>query len=101
MKYGVRAICKCLQTYQTKYHLQTIEQLIERWAPPSENNTKAYINNVSSHFTKFANGQTIVSAFNEIDLVHLFWGIVRQENGMLAYNISIEDENAGIALALG
>lgn len=33
-----------LQTYQKKYELNTVESIIDRYAPPSENNTTGYIN---------------------------------------------------------
>ncbi len=43
-EYGIRAIYKLLQTYQKKYELNTIESIIDRYAPPNENNTTGYIN---------------------------------------------------------
>lgn len=44
---GFSAADKLLQTYASKYHLNTIRGIINRWAPPSENNTAAYIAHVS------------------------------------------------------
>jgi len=35
------------RTYYVKYKLKTIRTIINRWAPPNENNTKAYVENVS------------------------------------------------------
>ncbi|WP_368937597.1 structural protein [Proteus terrae] len=43
-EYGIRAIYKLLQTYQKKYELNTVESIIDRYAPPNENNTVGYIN---------------------------------------------------------
>lgn len=43
-EYGIRAIYKLLQTYQKKYELNTVESIIDRYAPPNENNTTSYIN---------------------------------------------------------
>ncbi|HGN2971701.1 TPA: structural protein [Proteus mirabilis] len=43
-EYGIRAIYKLLQTYQNKYELNTVESIIDRYAPPNENNTTGYIN---------------------------------------------------------
>ncbi|EPL8342625.1 structural protein [Proteus mirabilis] len=43
-EYGIRAIYKLLQTYQNKYELNTVESIIDRYAPPNENNTVGYIN---------------------------------------------------------
>ncbi|NBM49380.1 MULTISPECIES: structural protein [Proteus] len=43
-EYGIRAIYKLLETYQKKYELNTVESIIDRYAPPNENNTVSYIN---------------------------------------------------------
>lgn len=43
-EYGIRAIYKLLETYQKKYELNTVESIIDRYAPPNENNTVGYIN---------------------------------------------------------
>lgn len=43
MTYGVRAAIITLRTYFTKHNINTIEGIINRWAPSNENNTKAYI----------------------------------------------------------
>lgn len=42
-RYGVRAAYMILQKYWWKYDLTTIEKIIERWAPPSENPTARYV----------------------------------------------------------
>ena len=48
LEYGWRAAFYLLtRTYYRKYRLYTIRTIIRRWAPESENNTEAYINNVS------------------------------------------------------
>lgn len=41
-EYGIRALVKLLQTYQSKHRLKTIRGIINRWAPPVENDTGAY-----------------------------------------------------------
>lgn len=41
-QWGIRAAAVLLQNYQKKYHLRTIEELITRWAPHNENDTRAY-----------------------------------------------------------
>lgn len=47
MRYGIRALIKLLLTYRTKYSLITVRGVINRWAPPSENDTSAYITAVA------------------------------------------------------
>ena len=41
------AFCLLTRTYFARYRLQTIRQLVGRWAPESENDTKAYVASVS------------------------------------------------------
>lgn len=43
MVYGVRAAFIILHRYFTVYRIDTIEGIISRWAPSTENNTKSYI----------------------------------------------------------
>ena len=48
MEYGWRAAFVLLtRTYYHKYRLYTIRGIVSKWAPASENNTEAYIRNVS------------------------------------------------------
>ncbi len=42
MPYGYRAMLKMLQNYKKNRGCKTIREMISRWAPESENNTKAY-----------------------------------------------------------
>lgn len=46
--YGYRAMFVILRTYYNRYHLRTISSMIRRWAPESENDTRAYINHVAA-----------------------------------------------------
>ena len=47
-RWGIRAIARVLITYQDKRlaadgsRIDTVREIVERWAPPSENNTNAY-----------------------------------------------------------
>ncbi|MEG0807464.1 MAG: structural protein P5 [Alistipes sp.] len=47
LAWGYRAIFKLLDTYRIRYGIDTIETMIARWAPPSENHTQGYIRAVS------------------------------------------------------
>jgi hypothetical protein len=47
-QYGIRAIARLMLTYQNQYGLKTVRALINRWAPPVENNTSAYVAAVAS-----------------------------------------------------
>lgn len=44
---GAKAMRDQLLLYQNRDHLQTLSQIISKWAPPSENDDAAYIDDVS------------------------------------------------------
>ena len=46
LEYGLRAAFVLLRTYRKKYKLVCIEDIINRWAPPSENDTRKYVETV-------------------------------------------------------
>lgn len=45
---GSRAMLKLLRNYIVRHKRDTIPKIINRWAPPSENNTSAYISYVAN-----------------------------------------------------
>jgi len=78
--YGIRALMKILLTYFRKYDLNTAESIINRWAPPHENDTKAYAKAVAKRV-----GASTISTPIRVDrpktLVRLAIAIVMHENG--------------------
>lgn len=77
--YGIRALAVTLITYQDKYGLHTIRGVISRWAPPSENNTEAYIQDVAKQ-TGFGADDSL-DLHTYADLRPLVEAIIRHENG--------------------
>lgn len=49
MHYGIRAAVIILRTYYKKHHLCTIQEIISRWAPISENDTRSYVQFISCY----------------------------------------------------
>lgn len=47
MPFGYRAVFMLLYTYQKRYGLNTIREMITRYAPPSENHTDEYVKAVA------------------------------------------------------
>lgn len=94
--YGIRAGCKILVTYYAKYGLNTIHELIQRWAPPSDgNDTPAYEEFVSKHM-----GISIYEAFKVTDyneMMLLADAIGHRENPV-AY--TPDDLELGVSMAL-
>ena len=77
--YGIRALARTLITYQDKYSLRTIRQIIGRWAPPKENDTPAYVRAVATQAGRQANAQLDLQTY--ADLRPLVEAIIRHENG--------------------
>lgn len=76
--YGLRALAKTLMTYQAKYHLITVTQIIERFAPKCENPTANY----ALHVVKYT-GSDFVNLNEDATLIKMLRGIVSFENGTL------------------
>jgi len=91
-EYGIRAGVRILNTYQTKYGLNTIEGIINRWAPPNENDTESYINSVAHGLGISADAPISTALIPE-----LVKAIIYHENGLQPY--SDETIYAGVALA--
>ena len=45
-EYGIRAMGRILANYKRRYGISTVRGVIARWAPPTENDTEAYIRHV-------------------------------------------------------
>lgn len=65
--YGVRALILVLNSYYIKHNLQTIEKIINRFAPPIENETETYVSKVCKYTGFKAREQFIFNRHN----VHL------------------------------
>lgn len=48
LEYGIRAGVINLRTYFNQYGLNTIRGIINKWAPPTENQTSSYVSYVSN-----------------------------------------------------
>ena len=65
--YGYRAAVMILRSY-AKRGLKTVPQIIETWAPRSENDTEAYIKTVLFNLSERQSEPFTVTADTEIDL---------------------------------
>ena len=61
VEWGIRAAFRLLETYRKKYNAVCIQDIITRWAPPSENNTSAYIKDVC-RLTGFGGQERLTAA---------------------------------------
>ena len=81
MAYGYRAIYRTLLTYYRIYRLETIRQMISRWAPPEENKTDAYIKAVSDYAGIPADD---LISFDREQMIRIVAGMSKVENGRIA-----------------
>lgn len=88
MAYGYRAMLKLLSNYARLHGCRTIRTMVSRWAPPSENNTAAYIATVS-RLTGIAPDQTIDIASRD-QMCSLAAAMSRVENGKAAVMKDVE-----------
>ncbi len=91
-EYGIRAMAVTLNTYMTRYGLNTIRGMISRWAPPSENDTEAYIAAVAKDA-----GVGPDDVINDANLPDIVAGIIKHENGLNPY--SDDTINNAVAMA--
>ena len=82
MEWGIRAAFCLLRTYATKYRLTSVKGIVNRWAPPSENDTQSYIRHVCL-LTGFGGNQRLT----EKDWPRLVKAMARMECG-----VDIDDE---------
>ena len=82
MAYGYRAMFVLLDTYSRRYGLCTIRQMLNRYAPPSENFTEGYIRFVSEK-TGIAPDE-IVNSRAARDMVPIVAAMSQIENGIPA-----------------
>lgn len=83
-KYGIRCLCYLLRvSYFQRYALGTVQALITRWAPASENDTESYIQAVS---TKLRVDPTDhINLRNDGTLSDLLMAVIQHENGSQPY----------------
>ena len=94
--YGIRALAKVLLNYKRIHNLNTVRQIISRYAPPNENQTKAYIQAVAKQIGVYPD--TIIDIEERGVLTVFIKAIIRMENGIQPY--STETIQEGIDLCL-
>lgn len=94
---GIRAMGKNLLTYQDKYGLNTVESIVARWAPATENNTASYAATVAKALGVKTDAQ--INLHDAATLSKLTGAMIQVENGKQPY--SDAQISAGIGAALG
>jgi hypothetical protein len=87
MENGVRALARNLYSYQSKHGLNTTREIISRWAPPTENDTAAYIKSVAGTLGVDANADLDLTDVSTLS--SLVAAITEHENGRDATHAAI------------
>lgn len=96
---GVRAMTKQLYTYQER-DLYTVQQMIETWAPPTENDTNSYASRVAAAMGVDLNSR--VDLRNNPDLTaKMINAMIIEEGGNEASEYFAGAVNSGISMANG
>lgn len=94
--YGIRALAVVLLTYYRRYRLNTVAEIIRRWAPPVENDTDAYIATVARRM-----GVLPATKLNLLDrdtLRNLVTAIIHVETGGYQYPRDVIETALDMAL---
>jgi hypothetical protein len=82
--WGIRALCRLLSNYFTRYELDTVYGIIDRYAPDVENDTNAYAQAVADRL-----GVGLNEKINVLDreiMRVLVKAIIHHENGSQPYD---------------
>lgn len=82
MAYGYRAMFVLLDSYRRRYALNTLRQMLNRYAPPSENFTEGYIRFVSQKTGILPDEE--LDTRSERDMVPIISAMSEIENGVSA-----------------
>ena len=100
---GFRAAAKLLETYQSKYNLDTVYKIISRWAPSGDNNDpRAYAEAVASKLGIGINDAIDLSEDPELTQ-RLIAAMAEHEGGQSMSQMGFNNEQiaSGLAMATG
>ena len=92
---GIAALAKNLLSYQSK-GLNTVEAIINKWAPPSENDTGAYVNMVAKQLGVQPGDK--INVGDQMVMTALTKAIIQHENGKNPYTADQIAVGVGAAL---
>lgn len=79
MQWGVRAMFHLLNNYRLLHGCDTLEKLINRWAPPVENDTQVYVSFVSERAGVPKSSRIMTT--NKDVMIPIVRAMIRMENG--------------------
>lgn len=101
--WGIRALARNLLSYSRLYaekdprDIDTVREVINRWAPPGENDTTAYINAVAKQVGVGPDDH--IDMADEVVMRALVTAIIDHENGRVVYDAATIADGVTRALA--
>jgi hypothetical protein len=95
--FGIRALACVLLSYYRKHDLKTVRSIINRWAPPVENNSDAYVDAVCRQCS--VEPDDILNPETDSCLEMLVRAIIKHENGEVIYDDATIMRGVEMALA--
>lgn len=101
--WGIRALAKLLLTYSTLYpqdtarDIDTVREIVNRWAPPVENDTGAYVKAVAQGVD--VGPDEAIDVTDEAVMKKLTVAIITHENGRCVYDDDLLTDGIQRALA--
>jgi hypothetical protein len=83
-EYGIRAAVKIIRNYEKLYGIKTVEGIINKWAPPVENDTKSYVKHVASAVG--VEPDKPLDLDDPLTLLKLITAMIKHENGIQPYD---------------
>lgn len=94
-EFGIRALALLLTTYFDRHGLRTVRAIINRWAPPNENSTSAYVNAVAAKMKRGPDER--LDLHSHADMRPLIEAIIGHELGGQPYSDAVLDEGLRLA----
>jgi hypothetical protein len=94
--HGIRALCRVLVSYQRLDGAKTLAQMVQRFAPPAENDTGAYLAGVAQQLGIAADATPDLGNANE--LAQVARAFILQEQGRCIYDGDLIAQAAAMAL---
>lgn len=86
-EWGIRAMAKTLLTYQNAHKLNTVKKIINRWAPPVENDTSAYVNTIAKAVG--VKPTDVIDLDSMEVMLPLVKAMIKHENGVQPYSDAV------------
>lgn len=99
-EHGVRALGRTLETYQDKHGLNTVEGMIQRWAPPNENDTSGYVDFVANKMGIDKNAPIDLDKNPEL-AEKMVAAMIQKEGGQEALDYFGDSIEGGLGMAYG